>query len=174
MPDSLDITVRTMQLDDLEQVLVIDKLSFSQPWPASSFKFELNENASSLCHVADLVVAEGKRQLVGMSVVWMIVDEAHIATIAVHPDYRRRGVARKLLKEALRASIERGALSATLEVRATNEAAQSLYRDFGFDVIGRRPGYYKNNAEDALLMSVYDLDQDYLDWMEDEQDTQPE
>jgi ribosomal-protein-alanine N-acetyltransferase len=160
-----------MRLDDIDQVIVIDRLSFSLPWPASAFRHELVNNPSSLLRVAELDLADGSPYVVGAVVVWMILDEAHIATLAVHPDYRRRGISRQLLVTILRQAIEHGAALATLEVRANNLAAQALYKQFKFDIVGRRPRYYQDNFEDALIMTV-DFSQrtpsqpGYLEWLE--------
>jgi [ribosomal protein S18]-alanine N-acetyltransferase len=162
-----DFTIRFMREADLEQVQDIDRQSFTLPWPGQSYKYELEENTASLCFVAEIGSA-GTRNVVGMLVAWLLLDEVHIATIAVHPEFRRRGIGRELVSATLRAAVDRGAVSATLEVRAGNTAAQELYRDFGFDEVGRRPGYYKDNAEDALIMTVYDLDEHYFEWLEEE------
>ena len=89
-----------------------------------------------------------------MLVLWMIVDEAHIATLATHPEARRQGVAKQLLVKALETAYAEGARTALLEVRAGNEAAQSMYRKFGFEEVGRRERYYKDNHEDAVLMTL--------------------
>jgi ribosomal-protein-alanine N-acetyltransferase len=80
----------------------------------------------------------------------------------VHPEYRRRGIARRLLAETLIAMSEKGARSATLEVRRSNLAAQDLYRKFGFKVVGLRPRYYRDNNEDALLMTLENIDREIL------------
>jgi ribosomal-protein-alanine N-acetyltransferase len=84
----------------------------------------------------------------------MIVDEAHIATVATHPGYRQQGIASQLLVAALKSAYAEGARSALLEVRAGNQAAQEMYRKFGFEVVGRRERYYKDNQEDAVLMTL--------------------
>ncbi len=162
------VVIRPMKVDDLEQVHQIDILSFSLPWPPSSFRFELLENPAARCWVAEVELPDKTRQVTGMVVTWLVVDEAHIATIAVHPGYRSKGLGRRLLREAMQDSISAGAKTATLEVRAHNEVAQNLYRDFGFDVVARRPHYYSDNGEDALLMKINDLDQEYLDWLNDD------
>ena len=86
-----------MQPEDVEQVYAIDVLSFSLPWSARSYRYEVTENQTSRDWVAEAVDAQGHTQIVGMIVVWVILDEAHVATIAVHPDYRRRGIGRQLL-----------------------------------------------------------------------------
>jgi ribosomal-protein-alanine N-acetyltransferase len=97
-----------------------------------------------------------------MIVAWLIMDEAHIATLAVHPDYRQQGVGRKLVSTALGGLIRKGAVKAMLEVRAQNITAQSLYHNFGFEVVGRRKQYYQDNNEDGLLMTLSDLGEAYL------------
>ena len=101
-----------------------------------------------------------------MIVLWMILDEGHIATIAVHPDYRGRGIGQHLLVTAIIAAIQKGAQSATLEVRANNLIAQQLYRRFGFVVVGNRPHYYRDNNEDALIMTLNGLNPVYLKWLQ--------
>ena len=127
----------------------IDVSSFTLPWPERSLRFEVTDNPAARCWVAEL---DGC--LVGMLILWMIVDEAHIATVVTHPDYRRQGIASNVLVEALKSAYVEGARSALLEVRAGNQAAQEMYRKFGFEVVGRRERYYKDNHEDAVLMKV--------------------
>jgi len=89
-----------------------------------------------------------------MLVLWLIIDEAHVATIATHPDFRRQGIGRKLLFHALMAAKAEGARTALLEVRVSNLAAQEMYRKFGFVEVNRRPHYYSDNGEDAILMTA--------------------
>jgi ribosomal-protein-alanine N-acetyltransferase len=95
--------------------------------------------------------------IVGFSGYWLVVDEAHISTFAVHPGWRRQGIGQALLREVLRQAVLQGATSATLEVRVSNLAAQQLYANHGFVPVGRRRGYYRDNNEDALLMTTYSL-----------------
>jgi ribosomal-protein-alanine N-acetyltransferase len=102
-------------------------------------------------------VAEADGRILGTLVLWLILDEAHIATIATHPDFRRQGIGERILIEALRAAYAEGARRAFLEVRAGNAAAQAMYRKYGFDVTGLRPHYYKDNNEDAVLMTLESL-----------------
>ncbi len=92
-----------------------------------------------------------------MLVLWLVMDEAHIATIATHPDFRRQGTAEQLMLVALRAARLEGARRAFLEVRAGNLAAQSMYKKYGFVSVGLRRRYYKDNDEDAILMDLNDL-----------------
>jgi ribosomal-protein-alanine N-acetyltransferase len=143
------IILRPMTEQDIPAVVEIDQNSFSLPWPERSFRFEVVDNMASRCWVAQL-----GDNIVGMLVLWLIVDEAHVATIATHPQYRRMGIARQLLGKALEDAKAEGAVDVVLEVRSTNEAAQAMYKKFGFETTGRREKYYKDNNEDALLMSV--------------------
>ncbi len=98
------------------------------------------------------------RTVVAMIVSWLIVDELHIATIATHPTHRRRGIGSLLLREALKDAQSAGARRAFLEVRAGNEDAQAMYRKFGFGITGRRTAYYRDNGEDAILMTLEPLE----------------
>jgi [ribosomal protein S18]-alanine N-acetyltransferase len=150
-------SIRPMKIEDLEQVHAIDTISFSLPWPLSSYRFELLENPGSMLWVAEATSQDGLRRVAGMIVIWMIVDEAHIATIAVHPDFRGHGIGKLLLARALIEATHLGANQATLEVRVGNTVAQSLYQKFGFQVVGRRIKYYQDNNEDALIMTVHHL-----------------
>jgi [ribosomal protein S18]-alanine N-acetyltransferase len=163
--------IRRMEERDLKRVQLIDRLSFSLPWPMKAYQYELKENPNSLQWVAESTSAGRLAEeapltgVVGMIVVWMILDEAHIATIAVHPDFRGHGIAQQLLATALMESIRRGASQATLEVRSGNENAQKLYHRFFFEPVGRRPRYYQDNQEDALIMTNRNLGVKYLDWL---------
>jgi ribosomal-protein-alanine N-acetyltransferase len=96
----------------------------------------------------------GARPVVGYAGYWFVVDEAHISTIAVHPEWRGRGVGEHLLVHLLGQALDLGAVAATLEVRVSNTAAQNLYRKYGFEQVGRRRRYYRDNGEDALLMTA--------------------
>ncbi|GAB4463087.1 MAG: ribosomal protein S18-alanine N-acetyltransferase [Anaerolineales bacterium] len=149
----MSVNIRRMTLDDLPAVVALDQMSFSLPWPERSFRFELTDNHASRCWVAE---ADG--EIVGMLVAWLLVDEAHIATLATHPAYRRRGIARELLSRALREMAEEGAVTSFLEVRESNTAAQALYRQFGYEAVGRRKRYYKDTDEDAILMTLNGLE----------------
>lgn len=155
-----------MNSNDIEQLNAIDQASFSMPWPKRAYEYELNENPHSRLWVAEVTYPDGSKRVAGMIVLWLIIDVAHIATLAVHPDLRGQGIAKYLLATAIRAGIQNGASEATLEVRAGNKIAQKLYRLFCFKVVGRRPHYYQDNKEDAVIMTVYNLDDEYLAWLE--------
>jgi ribosomal-protein-alanine N-acetyltransferase len=149
----VNLLIRRMKLEDVPTVHEIDVLSFSLPWPERSFRFEVTENPASRGWVTEL---DGR--VIAMLVLWLVVDEAHIATIATHPDFQRQGIGEQLMIAALCAAREEGAQRAFLEVRASNVAAQAMYKKYGFVVDGIRPRYYKNNFEDAILMSLTGLD----------------
>ena len=148
----MNYVIRRMTVADVPAAHAIDVLSFTLPWPERSLRYEVTGNPG-----ARYWVAESDEQLVGILILWMIVDEAHIATIATHPDFRGRGIAKSLLVEALNSAYNEGAKSALLEVRAGNEAALKMYTGFGFEIVGRRERYYKDNHEDAILMTLHRL-----------------
>jgi ribosomal-protein-alanine N-acetyltransferase len=147
------IEMRRMKLEDVAEVVEIDRSSFALPWTERSFRYEIQENAAARCWVTTV---DG--HVASMLVLWIIVDEAHIATIATHPHLRRRSFAKRMLVEALRSARDEGARSALLEVRARHVVAQKIYCDIGFVEVGRRPMYYRDNGEDAVLMTLENLD----------------
>lgn len=146
--------IRSMLLTDLEQVKVIDQLSFSLPWSDNAYRYEILDNPASFLWVAEAETADREIRVCGMVVVWLILDETHIATLGVHPDYRGLGIGKKLLSVSLEETAFRGANLATLEVRESNIVAQNIYRQFGFENVGRRKRYYQDNREDAVLMTL--------------------
>jgi ribosomal-protein-alanine N-acetyltransferase len=150
----MTIEIRHMQLEDLPSVVQIDQMSFSLPWPEGSFRYEVAKNKAARCLVAE---AEDHR-IAAMIVSWIIVDEVHIATFATHTEFRNQGIGSALLRAALEDAGSLGAVRALLEVREGNAAAQAMYRRFGFEVTGRRPHYYRDNGETALLMTLERLE----------------
>jgi ribosomal-protein-alanine N-acetyltransferase len=125
----------------------MDILCFSAPWSEESFEKEIREN-----RLAFYIVAEINGIMVGYAGLWCIVDEGHITNVAVHPDFRRRGIGEALVSVLLDHTVRNGILSHTLEVRASNEAAITLYSKFGFQPAGFRKNYYEDNGEDAIIM----------------------
>jgi ribosomal-protein-alanine N-acetyltransferase len=160
-----EVTIRPMTLADIQTVRQIDVRSFSLPWPERSYHFELTENPASRSWVAEVKDKDGQKQLSGMLVLWQIIDEAHIGTIATDPDFRRHGIARRMLAVALLDAARAGIQKVFLEVRRGNTAAQALYQRFGFEVSSIRRHYYQDTGEDALLMTLEEIRPDLLDQM---------
>ncbi|MFQ5408579.1 MAG: ribosomal protein S18-alanine N-acetyltransferase [Anaerolineales bacterium] len=157
------IRIEPMQIADIKQVTAIDRESFPTPWPQNAFDNELRRNDRSHFFVARLTPKctpwygrwrAAARTIIGYVGYWLVLDEAHISTIAVRPAYRRRGIGAALLQVMLRDAARRGAVEATLEVRMSNDHAQGLYRKYGFEPVGARRAYYRDNGEDALLMTA--------------------
>lgn len=155
-PSDHPITIRSMSMDDVPDICALDHRSFSLPWTENSFKYEISENKLSIPLVAEIDTPAGK-SIIGFIVVWIIVDEAHIGTIAVDESYQNMGIAQKLIAEAFRKARRSGTVIGYLEVRAGNMPARHLYEKLGFEVDGVRKGYYQDNHEDAILMSLRDL-----------------
>ncbi len=142
-----EVTISPMRLEDIGRVLQIEEASFPTPWPHDAYAHELREN-----RLACYLVARAMRQVIGYTGMWVILDEAHVTTLAVDPEYRRQRVGERLLVALLEEAMRRGARWVTLEVRKSNTPAQRLYRKYGFKDIGIRKGYYSDNHEDAIVM----------------------
>lgn len=145
----LPIAIERMRAADLEEVLPIERASFSMPWSRGAFLYELEQNRVARCYV----VRENGR-LIGYICLWEVADELHITNVAVHPGLRRRGVGRALLSAVLDDARQRKLRLVVLEVRPSNVEALGLYESFGFRVVGRRRGYYYDTGEDALVMEA--------------------
>ena len=149
-PNARDLfSLGSMTLEDLDEVMAIERVSFQTPWSRGAFRYELTQN-----RVARSLIVRMGRPLVGYLCLWEIGHEIHITNLAVHPEWRRRGVARRLLATALTEGASRGVVLAFLEVRPTNTRALALYDSLGFQIIGRRNGYYFDTGEDALVMEA--------------------
>ena len=143
------ICLESMQVADLDAVLLIEHQSFSTPWTRALFVAELS-NASSRLWVARLEASP--HTLVGYIGYRVVVDEMHIVIVAVDPAWRRHGIARQMLCQALTHGRRDACTRATLEVRLSNTAAQQLYYHQGFAPVGTRPRYYLRPPEDALIL----------------------
>jgi len=136
---------------DVREVLRIETLSFTTSWPQNAFTSEINDNR--LAHYVVGRLGEGATApIVAYGGIWVILEDSHITTIAVHPNWRGRKYGEQLLIFLLREAIARGASWITLEVRESNEVAQRLYRKYGFTVVSTRRAYYSDNGENALVM----------------------
>ena len=141
------IVIEEMRLDDIDAVQEVERASFPVPWPANAFRHELTQNKN-----AHYIVAKEGDHIVGYAGLWLSLDEAHITTFAVLPDYRRRKIGERMLVEIFERAEKLGAEWLTLEVRASNLAAQRLYEKYGFRPAGVRRRYYSDNNEDAIIM----------------------
>jgi [ribosomal protein S18]-alanine N-acetyltransferase len=144
----LRVQVEPMTVHDIDDVQRVERASFPVPWPAYALRQEVETN-----RLARYLVIRAGGRIVGYAGVWLMVDEAHITTFAILPDWRRRGLGGRLMLDVMRLADELGARVATLEVRLSNLAAQRMYQRFGFRPVGIRPRYYSDNAEDALIMT---------------------
>lgn len=158
--------LRMMRVEDVPQVVSIDQLSFGMPWSARSYHFEISDNPNAhmftLTHTDAIdPLLNGVDHVLGYGGMWLIEGEAHISTIAVHPDYRGRGLGEVILVGMIGRALERHADYAVLEVRVSNTAALNLYQKYEFTTVGRRKNYYRDTHEDAFLMHLAPLDQAY-------------
>ncbi len=138
--------IRALKDTDISQILEIERQSFKTPWSRQAFVDEL---ANPIAHY--LVMLDGE-SVVGYAGFWQILDEGHITNVALLPNYRGRGLGRRLVGRLIELAKQLNIIQMTLEVRPSNDAALALYRQFGFSVQGRRPNYYYDTNEDALIM----------------------
>lgn len=179
--------VSRMTLADIPRIVEIERLAYTSTWPASSYRKELQDNplAHYIVErdtqmppppVSDSPSDSGRRpfplsllpgraaplppeiaNIVGYAGLWLMVDEAHITTIATHPQYRQRGLGELLLSSLIDIAYDIGARQVTLEVRVSNSIAQNLYHKYGFREAGIRRRYYSDNMEDAIIMWTDDI-----------------
>lgn len=151
-------------LDDLTAVYAIDALSF--PRPARPGLFENEVAGNNLAHYQVLYAADA---LLGFAGYWLIGDEAHVSTIAVHPSHRGQQLGELLLLNLLFLAYKQQANIATLEVRRSNLVAQALYLKYRFEMVGERVRYYRDNNEDALIMTIPVLDTNQYQFLQEQQ-----
>ena len=136
-----------MTEEHIDEVLEIERSSFTTPWSKDAFIVEITKNM-----LANYIVAEIDEKVVGYGGVWLIIDEGHITNIAVHREYRGLGVGKKLIEGLIDLCGDRNVRAMTLEVRKSNEVAKTLYKKHGFVEYGIRPKYYADDNEDAIIM----------------------
>jgi ribosomal-protein-alanine N-acetyltransferase len=148
MPDLVEkLLIQNMQPENVDEVVAIEKQSFSDPWSEESFLVELDLPFSWVW------VAKIKNRLTGYCCCWEIEGELQIANLAVHPEFRNQGIGKKILQEILNRACQRKVKKVTLEVRESNQAALKLYRGFDFSEVGRRKKYYRKPTEDGLILA---------------------
>jgi len=155
-----DVVVAPMRRRHLRGVLAIEHSVYPTHWSPALFAAELAQRSTRRYLVALDASPSllGSRELLGYAGVMVVLDEAHVTTVAVAPEHHRRKVGTRLLLGVLDAAARMGASAATLEVRTTNPGARRLYEQFGFVEAGVRPRYYAETGEDALIMWAHGLD----------------
>jgi len=145
-----ELRLRMMEPRDIPAVMELERLAFSPGWSPTTFERELTHNG-----MARYIVLESESgKIQGFAGLWLMVDEAHVVTVAVLPELRRRGYGRLLVHALVELAHDCGMTSATLEVRESNVAARKLYAGYGFHEVGLRKRYYADNGEDAVIMTT--------------------
>jgi ribosomal-protein-alanine N-acetyltransferase len=150
--------LRRLSIADLEAIVLLDRLAFvNQQWTTEAYRRELSCENSHFCGLwGDISWSRETEGLLGFGCYWSIFEEAHVVLMATHPQFRRRGIASRILQELLREASDNNLSRATLEVRESNRVAINLYASFGFAMAGRRKRYYPDD-EDALILTLGDL-----------------
>lgn len=140
--------IEPMTFKDIDGVLKVEEKCFKTPWSRNAFLCELKNS-----RIAHYIVAKFNGKVIGYCGIWLIIDEAHVTSVGVHPEYRGFGVGKLLLKTIITIAKSYKAKTMTLEVRKSNYIAQNLYFKMGFIPNGIRKNYYSDNREDAIIMT---------------------
>jgi ribosomal-protein-alanine N-acetyltransferase len=143
-----DFVIKPMALHDIDQIMEIENVSFPTPWHEKIFEMELKKPRTLQ------LVCKKDSKVVGYLVSWMLYDEIHILNVAVHPDFRRSGIAKQLIDYTINHFAGKGAITVILEVRTSNKAALNLYEKLGFKTLRARKNYYTDTGEDAIVMML--------------------
>jgi len=146
----MEYSLRAMTLDDIPQIVAIEKKSFPTPWSAYAFTCEICDN--QFANYLVVIKVEDPSTVLGYGGMWLIWDEAQITNVAISPTFRGQGLGRLLMEGLVLQAKAKKALRMTLEVRVSNHTAQDLYKKMKFVSAGVRPGYYVDTNEDALIM----------------------
>lgn len=149
MSQPIELGFRFMTMQDVGAVAELERLSFTTPWPHEAFVNELTKNPN-----ARYVVVVHQNRVIAYCGMWIVLDEAHITNVAVHPLYRGKKVGLRLMQKMMGVALACGAKSMTLEVRPSNTVARRMYAKLGFKEHGVRKNYYSDNNEDAIIMWV--------------------
>jgi len=140
-----------MAEEDLQEVCAIESVSFPNPWPETTFRGEIQNRTFSFPYV---IVHKLQERVIGYIIYWLIGEEAQINNIALHPDFRLKGIGETVLRKIIDKLRDNGVRFISLEVRPSNESAQSLYYKLGFRLMGIRKNYYTNPQENALVLGL--------------------
>ncbi|MBN2724898.1 MAG: ribosomal protein S18-alanine N-acetyltransferase [Deltaproteobacteria bacterium] len=146
-----DVEIVELDLHNISEILDIERMSFTTPWSRDAFISEL-----SIPHSFSVGIKSRKyNSILAFAVFWLIDDEVHILNIAVNPQFRKKGLARYLLSSIITQAKSVLCKFVFLEVRPSNKSALALYESMNFVFVGKRPGYYSDTGEDALLYTLY-------------------
>jgi ribosomal-protein-alanine N-acetyltransferase len=160
--------LRELRLADLDRVMDIERLVYTAPWQPASYRHELANNRQARYHGLTVRQADRPTSLIGYAGYWLLVDEVHVSTIAVHPDWQGRGLGELMLLNTLFMAYREPAQLVTLEVRKSNQVAQALYHKYRLDIVGERRRYYRDNNEDAYIMTIEPLDDGYREFLREQ------
>lgn len=144
-----EVVLREMQVTDVPEVYLIEQRCYSVPWSELTFRGLLQRGD------AESLVAEVAGRVAGYAVFWQVLDQGELGNVAVAPEWRRRGLARRLVARVMERAAARGVRELFLEVRPSNSGARQLYESFGFTRVGQRRNYYQEPVEDAVVMRVF-------------------
>ena len=145
--DKAKIRVRIAKSSDLDDIYELDMQTFAMPWSKEALSYDILENDNAF-----VIVAEYESEFAGYADIWTVLDEADLNSIAVRVDFRRKGIGDAIMLAMTEMLSANGVATINLEVRVSNMPAIKLYKKYGFNECGVRPGYYLDNGEDALIM----------------------
>ena len=145
--DKAKIRVRIAKRSDLDDIYELDVQTFAMPWSKEALSYDILENDNAF-----VIVAEYEGEFAGYADIWTVLDEADLNSIAVRVDFRRKGIGDAIMLAMIEMLSANGVATINLEVRVSNMPAIKLYKKYGFNECGVRPGYYLDNGEDALIM----------------------
>ena len=145
--DKAKIRVRIAKSSDLDDIYELDVQTFAMPWSKEALSYDILENDNAF-----VIVAEYEGEFAGYADIWTVLDEADLNSIAVRVDFRRKGIGDAIMLAMTEMLSANGVATINLEVRVSNMPAIKLYKKYGFNECGVRPGYYLDNGEDALIM----------------------
>jgi [ribosomal protein S18]-alanine N-acetyltransferase len=165
----LDVTIGSISVNEIDSILILDRLCFGGLWSIDSYRRELtNDNSHFLGITVNKTLEPETTGLIGFGCFWAILDEAHITLLSIHPQYQQQGLGQMLLCALLDKARSIEMARATLEVRASNDGAIYLYEKYGFQTVGRRKKYYQDTGEDGVIMWRGGLQHPHLtDWKKD-------
>ena len=149
----LDITVGPISVDEIDSIIILDRVCFGGLWSIDSYRRELTNDNSHFLGISIATTLEPETSgIIGFGCFWAILDEAHVTLLGIHPRYQRQGLGQILLSALIDKARSIEMARATLEVRASNQGAIDLYEKNGFQTVGRRKKYYQDTGEDAIIM----------------------